>query len=256
MASGSASTRRAAFLLVAAGLGGLGSSACHEGGPRARAEAAALRRQSQTLRRLLAATEKEDLFSSRRITVGIRQELVRDLLQLNLPVETVVARELRVRLEKAEVTFEGGESRVTMHGRVSRTQSAETFADLTVVGGLHRFAVGEPAGTLTAHVALDRLEVRRVEGAQSELFEGLLERLGEPGLASLAELVPPLALPVRFERLVVFEGVKIGPMEVAPARLSLRFMVAEVVALGGRLWVDLDVATVPRKSGGVESGGP
>ena len=231
----------------AATLAALTLAACESGGPRARAEAAALRRQAETLRNLIAAVENDEAFSSKHVTLGIGQELVRDLLQLTLPVETVTAPDLHVRLETAQVAFESGESRVTLRGRVSRASSPSTFADLTVHGGLHRFEVGEPAGHVTARVALDRVEVRQVEaeGLRRDLVELVLDRLGTTTLETLALQIPPLAIPVRFERTLELGAVSAGPFEIAPSSLRFRVGLAQVVALGGRLWVLLDVSAAP-----------
>ena len=189
---------------------------CQGGGPRARAEARALSRQAETLRNLIAAVETDQAFSSKHVTLGIGHELVRDLLQLTLPVETVAAPDLRVRLETAEVAFDSGESRVTLRGRVSRASSPRTFADLVVYGGLHRFEVGERGGQVTARVALDRVEVRQAEaeGLRRDLVEAVVGRLGAPTLEALALQIPPIAIPVRFERALELEAMSVGPFEI------------------------------------------
>lgn len=220
---------------------------CEGGGPRARAESAALRRQAETLRGLIAAVEVDQAFSTRHVTLGVGQDLVRDLLQLTLPVETVTAPDLRVRLETAKVAFENGESRVTLRGRVSRASAPATFAELEVYGGLHRFEVGERAEYVTARVALDRVELRQAgaEGVPRELVEVVLDRLGAPALASLADQIPPLTLPVRFERVLELGATSVGPLEIAPGSLRLRVALAQVVALGGRLWLLVDVTATP-----------
>jgi hypothetical protein len=235
--------RALAFALVTPTLG---LAACGGGGPRARAESAALRRQAETLRNLIGAVDTDQAFSSKHVTLGIAQELVRDLLQLTLPIETEAAPDLRVRLETAQVAFESGESRVTLRGRVSRTSSPGTFADLVVHGGLHRFEVGEPAGHVRARVALERVEVRQAEaaGLRRDLVEALLDRLGVTTLEALALQIPPLAVPVRFERALELEPMSAGPFEIAPGSLRFRVALAQVVALGGRLWVLLEVSVV------------
>jgi hypothetical protein len=89
--------------------------------------------------------------------------------------------------------------------------------------------------------------VRRAEaeGFRRELVEAVLERLGEPSLAALAEQIPPVSIPVRFERALETEAVRAGPFEIRPGSLRLRVELAEVVALGGRLWVQLAVSAVP-----------
>jgi hypothetical protein len=202
------------------------------------------------LQRLLAAAEKDDVLSSRHVVVGIRQELVRDLVQLTLPVEAAVAGQIAFRLETAEVVFQGGESRVTLRGRASRVGVPEPRADLTVMGSIHGVRVAGRGGHLSARVALDRIEVRGsgAEGARGELVERLVEQVGGTGLTSLAEQIPPLEIPVRFERTLSLDAGTVGPISIAPARLALRVEVAEVAALDGRLWVFLDVSAAPQKA--------
>jgi hypothetical protein len=244
--------------LALAGLAALTLAGCGSGGPRARAESAALRRQAATLRGLIAAVEADEAFSTRHVTLGIGQELVRDLLQLTLPVETLTAPDLRLRLETAEVAFESGESKVSLRGRVSRASAPGTFADFVVHGGLHRFAVAERGGRVTARVALERVELRQAEaeGLRSELVEAVLGRVGAPALEALADQIPPLAVPVRFEHAVEHEATKLGPFEIAPGSLRFRVAVAQVVALGGRLWVLLEVEAAPGRAGARPEAGP
>jgi hypothetical protein len=237
---------RSALLRLAVGgacLASLGAAGCPWGGPRARAEAAALRRQTDELRRLLAAADKGEVLPSRCIAVGVRQDLVRDLVELTLPVEATVAGQLVFRLERAEVAFQGGESRVTLRGRVRRATDAGAFADLTVTGGIHGVKVAGRSGYLSARVALDRLEVHR---AAEEWVEGLVEKVGGTALTSLAEEIPPLEIPVRFEKTLVLAASTVGPVSIAAAELALRVDVAQVVALDGRLWVLLDVSAEPQ----------
>ncbi len=235
--------RRGSSARAAAGLLLLVLAGCEGGGPRARGEAQALRRQADTLRRLIAAVEADEAFSPRHVTLAIGQDLVRDLLQLTLPVETRTAPDLRIRLETAQVEFQHGESRVTLRGRLSRASAPGTFADLAVFGGLHRFEVGEGAGHVTARVALERLEVRKAEaeGMRREAVERAMEELGAPALDTLAAQIPPLAIPLRFEREIALDGLSAGPFELLPGRLRVRLALAEVVPLGGRLWVQVDV---------------
>jgi hypothetical protein len=102
---------RAIGAAVALGLVALG---CAAGGPRARAESAALRREAETLRGLIAAVEGERAPSARYVTLGIGQSLLREVLELALPIEADSAPDVHVRLESAQVAFEDGESRVRL----------------------------------------------------------------------------------------------------------------------------------------------
>jgi len=113
-----------------------------------------------------------------------------------------------------------------------------------VRGGLHRFEVAESAEHVSARVALDHVEVRQAEaeGLRRDLVEAVLDRLGAPALAALAEQIPPLTIPVRFERALEHGATSVGPFEIAPGRLRLRVALAQVVPLGGRLWLLVDVS--------------
>jgi hypothetical protein len=217
--------------------------ACRGAGPRARAEAARLRRQTEGLRRLLAAADEGRLFTPDQLAIGVRQELVRDLLRKALPVEAMVGQQLRARLEEADVSFEDGQSLVTVKARVRPVQSGEAFADLTLFGGLRRFQVDPGTGMLSAHVELDRVEVRRVEaGALGRRLVESVKGLSGRGLEALGEVVPPIEVPVRLEQVIDFAGFTEGVVSVPPGRLPLHVSVAAVVPVAGRLWVLMDVS--------------
>jgi hypothetical protein len=113
---------------------------------------------------------------------------------------------------------------------------------------------------VSARVALDRVEVRQAEaeGLRRDLVDAVLDRLGAPSLASLADQIPPLVIPVRFERTLEFGAISAGPFQIAPSSLRLSVGLAQVVALGGRLWVLLDVSAAPgpRSASGRPEAGP
>ncbi|HSB61902.1 MAG TPA: hypothetical protein VLI67_09290 [Vicinamibacteria bacterium] len=229
-----------ALLAVAGGL----LLACRGGGAAARAEATMLERQASGLRELLAAAEKGSLFPPDRLAVGVRQQLVRDLLQRRLPVEAVLLEQLRVRLERADVAFEGGESIVTLAGRVTLVEGEEAFAEVALIGGLHRFDVDPGSGIVTARFDLDRVEVPRVAAGSLEpgLLRGLTEGLQGRGLAALGEVLPRVEIPVRLDQAVEFGGFSEGVVSVPGARLPLRVAVSRVVPVRGRLWIMLEIA--------------
>src|SRR5688572_18665853 len=102
--------RALAFPLALAG--------CRPGDSAARAEAALLRQQTQALRVLVEDERAGRLFPPNQLAVGLHQDLVRDLLQRRLPLEAVPVEPFRVRLETADIVFEGGQSLVTLQGRV------------------------------------------------------------------------------------------------------------------------------------------
>lgn len=206
-----------------------------------------LRRDIEGLQRLIDAAAQQRLFSPDHLAVGIDEGFVRQLLASALPLERLVAGQVRVRLEKAEVSFRSAQSLVTLTGRVSREGAPDTFADLTVTGGIERIEVDPRTGRLAARAALDRFEVRRAaaSGEESGLVKAAVEVLGRQGVASLGDLVPPLEIPVRLEQRIEMEGLGEGPVSIRPARLPLAASVALILPLSGRLWVMIRVTAGP-----------
>jgi hypothetical protein len=203
-----------------------------------------LRRQIQALRELIAAADKGRFLPVDLLAVGVEQGLVRSLIQRRLPFETVVLGQLRVRLEKAAVDFQGGQSLVTLEGRVRPVQSEDAFADLELFGGLHRFEVDGRSGVLAAHIEIDRVAVQRLTAGtlESEVLEDLVENLGDRGLGALGEVLPPIEIPVRLDQAIEFAGFSEGGVSVRSRRLPLRFSVARVTPVADRLWLFLDMA--------------
>jgi hypothetical protein len=230
---------------------------CRGGGPRARAEGAALRRQTEGLRELLAAADKGSLFSADQLAIGIKAELLRDLLQKRLPIETIIGEQLRVRLEKAEVSLENSQSLVTLQGRVSPVDGADAFADLELLGGLHRLEVDAATGILTARVELDRIEVQRLAAGVLErgLVQGINESLGGRSLGALGDVLPLIEIPVRFDQSIEFKGFAEGVVSVRPKRIPVRVSVARVIPVAGRLWILLDISTDGKVLSPVAGGG-
>jgi len=235
----------------------LGLLGCRGGGPVARAEASVLAREIEALRGLLAAAEADTLFSYRHLTIGVREELVREILETRLPVETTLAGGLRVRLATAAVSFQGGQSLVTLKGRVGPLPGSGAFADVALLGGLDRIEVDPGSGTLSARIALDRVELQRVAGDDVEpgLLASVTAGLGGRALGALGEVVPRVDIPVRFAQVLEFAGVEEGAVTIPAARLPVRMTVVRVVSMAGRLWVALDLAAGPSE-GGEARGGP
>jgi hypothetical protein len=231
-------------LAVLVGLS-VASSACQRPDAQARAEAARLKRQTEGLRGLLKRADAGTLLGPESLVVGVRQELVRDLLQAQLPVERLWMERFRLLLDKAEVRFEGSQSLVTFEGHVEAASDPGVYADLTCTGGLEEIEIDPETGVLAARVVLDHVDVERVgAGVLEEGFaRSVVEGLGGRGLGALGEVVPPLEIPVRFDRAIESPGFQDGALRVAPARLPLRTTVKAVVPVTGRLWVVLDVAS-------------
>jgi hypothetical protein len=225
----------------------LGVLAGCRGESQARAEAAALRRQIRGFRQLLEDDDKGRLFPPDQLAIGVRQELVRDLLQRRLPLETTPLPALRVRLETAEITFEGGQSLVTLQGRVRALGVHDSYADLTFSGGLHAFEVDTAGGVLRARVELDRVDVRHVEGGPVErgLLESVNQTLRGRGLGAIGDVLPPVEMPIRLDQAADFPGISAGLLSVPARTLPMSVKVARVVPVAERLWIFLEVRTRP-----------
>jgi hypothetical protein len=221
------------------------SVACQRGDARARAEAARLERETAGLRALLARADRGTLFGPESLVVGVRQELVRELLQAQLPVDRVWMERFRLLLDKAEVRFEGSQSLVTLEGHVDAVTDPGLYADLTCTGGLEEIEIDPKTGVLAARVVIDHVDVERVGAGVLEqgFARSVVEGMGGRGLGALGEVLPPLEIPVRVDRAIESPGFQDGALRVAPARLPLRTVVRSVVPVSGHLWIVLDVST-------------
>jgi len=210
----------------------------------ARAEKAILVRQIRGLRELVDLAEKGTLFKPDWLAIGIDEKLVGDLIRASLPLEGVIGDRFQARVERAEVSFQGNQSLVTLRGRVSPKDDPASFADLTLMGGLEGLKIHGESGMLTATVGLYHFEVQRAaaSGIQIGLVGDVVEEIGRQRLDSLKELVPPLQIPVHLENGLTIPELGEGPVQLAAGELPFQLEVARVVPLNGQLWVLIDAS--------------
>jgi hypothetical protein len=222
---------------------GVWSWSCRGRDPQARAEAAMLRRQIDGLRKL--SERKGGLFAPDRLAVGVKAELVRQLLQRRLPLESDLFAPLHIRLETAEIVFEDGESLVTLKGRVHSGAADVGGANLLLLGSLNRFEVDTRTGILTTHVELDRVEVERLDAGRLEqgVTQSVAQVIGGRSLSALGEVLPALEIPVRLDHQIDFAGLADDTLSVPPKVLPVHVAVDRAVPIGGRLWMFLGVTT-------------
>lgn len=247
--------RAAAALVACAALAG----GCRGERPeaiRARAEEARLALQIRGLQELVEAAERGDLLRPGQVLIAVGESVLQDLLAASLPQEREVAGRFRVRLEKVSVQFRASRSLVELRGRVSAKALPGTFADLRLVGGLHRVEIHPGSGLLTGELMLDEFEVVRAaaSGSQSDALETLIEELGRERVETFAELLPPFEIPIKVEQDLHIAGFGDGPISVAGGRLPLRLSVVRLMPLAGRLWVVLDAASGPWTAERLEDG--
>ena len=227
-----------ALLLAAAVLTGCGDSGA--GRARYHAREAVLRREIQGLKDVIAETEQgKPLLPEGHLVVAVHERLVGELLRAGLPQEADVDR-YRVRVERAEVSFRGKYSLVTLDGSVSVRGRPSLSGAIRVFGGLDRLELDPATGTLRARVGIDYVDVERAAGLEDLLGGRMLEQVGEKGRETLRALLPPIEIPVRLEPNLSFDEVSQGPVAIQGARLPLQVTVSQVLALGGRLWVSLE----------------
>jgi hypothetical protein len=110
------------------------------------------------------------------------------------------------------------------------------------VGGLDEVKIASD-GLLTARVGLYHFELEHMEagGTAQELLKNGLEALGQEGLDTLSEALPPIQIPVRLEQSVRIGAIEEGPIRVEGGQLPLKMALRRVIPLSGRLWVVLDI---------------
>lgn len=223
------------------------------------AEEALLRRQIADLGTLVTRAEQGSLLPTDKLVVAVSEQLVKDLAQLALPREQIVAKSFRVRLERADIRFRDKHGSVRLEGRVTRVaqpdqvlSEQDVYAELAVLGLIDSVELDRESGVLRGRVEVIGFEVQRVAVfGDSETARLLLEEFGQQKLETLQDLARPITIPVQLEQAITFKGVQDGPVRLQPRSFPLSVSVADVAAHGERLWVTLAV-----ESGQVAIGAP
>jgi hypothetical protein len=227
--------------LLAIGLG----TACRQREPpeaaRARASAAFLQQQIQSLEALVAKAEKGELETEGQIAIGVSEEVVKGLFNASLPRDLVLAGRLTLRLESAEAIFRGNRSGLLMRARISSTRVPDAYARIELGGALKEFAFEE--GRLVARPTLVHFSV--LESSVGDLAADLVENLVKNNLQAIEAAVPPLVIPVSLEEAVKIDGLDEGPVTAKPGALPLAIKVALVLPVNQRLWVLLEASAGP-----------
>ena len=210
------------------------------------AEEVVLKRQIKDLGELVARAERGSLLPSDKLIVAVSEQLVKNLAQLALPREQVIAKNYRVRLETVDVRFRDKHGSVRLDGRVSPAAGSaeDVFAELALFGTIDSVEVDRASGVLRGKVSLIGFELKKV-GVFGESSGGrrLIEELARQELEVLESLALPIEIPVRLEQEIALKGVEEGPVRLHPASFPLHVVVADVAAHGQRLWIALDVAS-------------
>jgi hypothetical protein len=111
--------------------------------------------------------------------------------------------------------------------------------------------VGKAVGRLSSRVKL--LHFALLDSRVGPLGQ-LAETLIRDHWKAIEDAIPPVVLPVQLEPDIRIVGERMGPVTVKPGALPLRIEVSQVLPVGQRLWVLLDVHAGPWKPGTGEAG--
>jgi len=213
---------------------------------RLRAEARQLTRQNQNLREMIQATSEKRLVAARWLAVSVDEEAVKAVIEASLPLEADVSDRLHVRVEQAEVGFRSGSSFVKLDAQVKDRKSPDRVAHVVYEGGLDDIDVGTD-GQLETRILIDAVDLKeaRAGGGDASALAQVVSELAGRNLEALQNMVPKVAIPVRLQQNIAIDGLRDGPVQVAPGELPIKARVARVLPLSGRLWVFVDVETGP-----------
>jgi hypothetical protein len=219
-----------ASALAAAG----GCSQGYEGGGELRAQKVVLQREVEGLRESVGRLERgEPVFPMEDIAVAIDEALLRDLIRAQLPFETDVDT-LHLLLSQAEVGFQGAPT-VRLRGRLTRAGLIDIEAAVEVIGALAEIAVDD-AGTLTAKIAVDHIQIEKAAGIEKLISGATMDEIARQLRLTIADKLPTIRIPVKLEQAIELPVVDEGPVRVAGARLPIAVGVDRVFAGQGRLW--------------------
>jgi hypothetical protein len=226
----------ACALALTAGFACRGSS---EGSGELHAQKVVLQREVEGLRELVGRLEGGgSAVPPDDVLIAVEDALVRDLLEAQLPFETEVDA-YRVRLDHAQVTFRGSPL-IALEGKVA-PRDGTVEGELRVLGALEKIRVDAATGRLSASVAVDHVDIKRIAGFESFLPGAGIDELARQVRLQLAGRIPDLAIPVRVEQRIDFPALTDGPVRTDAASLPLAAGVSQVFAGRGRLWVSLSV---------------
>jgi hypothetical protein len=208
---------------------------------RARATGRLLHDQLQSLEGLIAKAESGGLGTEDQVAVAVSEQVVTDLVSGSLPLDIKVTERVQLRLESAEAFFRGNRSGLLLRARVSSKDIPDAFANLELGGVLKEFTFAE--GRLTAQISLAHFSV--IESSVGDLAADLVENLVKQHLDMIQRAIPPLVVPVNLEESVKIAGLTEGVVVAKPGVLPLSITVAQVIPVGGRLWILLDAKAGP-----------
>ncbi len=208
---------------------------------RARATEAFLGTQIADLQKLVSKAESGQLSSQDRIAIGLSEETAKALIGASLPPEQVIGGRIRLTFESVQPIFRGNNAALLFQATAHGVRVPSATARLELGGGLTNFRIEK--GTLTSTVHLSHFKV--LDTSLGEMAGDVLEALVRDNLAALGERIPALEIPVHLEQSIAIAGLDAGVVVTKPGVLPLEMTLAEVLPVGERLWVLLEVKAGP-----------
>ena len=200
---------------------------------RARASETFLRSQIAGLEKTIGQVERGELTSTDQVAIGLSEDLAKGLLNASLPLETVVAERLRVRVDSAVPIFRGTKAGLLFQATVSSVAISSASASLEIGGTLDDFEFVE--GRLRARVKLAHFAVR--ESGLGDLAADVIDRLVRANAAAIEGAIPRVEFPIELQQSIKIGGLTEGPVVAKPGSLPLDIAVSQVVGGDRRLWV-------------------
>jgi hypothetical protein len=213
----------------------------------ARSKAAFLRSQIAGLEKTIGQVERGEITTSDQVAIGVSEELAKNLLNASLPLETMVANRLRIRVESAAPTFRGTKAAILFRATVGSVDVSRASATLDIGGGLDDFRLD--GGMLRTRVKLAHFAVR--ETSMGDLAADVIDRLVRSNLGTIERAIPVLEFPVSIDESLTIGGLTEGPVVAKPGRLPLDVAVSQVIVGNRRLWVLLKAEAGRWQPGGV-----
>lgn len=185
------------------------------------------------------------------VFIGVDEAVFREVVGAMLPLETPLGDHVRLRLERAEPFFRYTQGVLVFDGRLISVGDPDLFLAVRLAGGLDR--VDFEGGRLAARVRLYHFEVQGT--ALGDLGRTVVEGLVRDNMDSIADVIPPIEIPVRLEEGLAIKGFGEGPVSVKPGRLPFQASVARVSSFNGRLWITVEIVAGPWQAGPEGAGG-
>jgi len=236
-------------------LGGLlAGCAGDQGGGELHAKQAALEREVLGLRASAAKLERgEPLFSEDAVVVSIAEELVKEFVNVQLPV-AVEVKSFKIDLTHAEASFQGSPS-VNLTGSIALKEHPDYVGEVRAISALDSIAVDSATGTLRAQVVVDHVDLLKMAGLEKYIGGGTMDELARAVRKELAGKIPEIQIPVKIEQSISLPAITEGPVLLHGASMPLAVSVEDVRAGQGVLWIAIKVVPGELVKKGPEAAG-